>query len=284
MVGFRPCGYAEITIPSQYRNLPVIEITGNAFQGFDNIETVSIPATITTIGSNAFSGCTALADITIPPGVKTISSGMFSGCTSLTAFSIPASVTTIGAGAFCDCPNITSFTVDSLNPNYISVDGIIYTKSQNGGMGTELTAYSGGNPVTSFTIPNGITNIAPYAFSGCTKLETVILPVDRFIYCGFGSFGQTGNFKIIVPYNLRQNYQSNAFWAPYINNFETPSSSVTFNTNGGSSVQGKTIFYGESIELPEPARNGFIFAGGTTTMAIAIIFIRFGTVWTIKQS
>ena len=47
-----------------------------------------------------FSNCTGLTSVTIPNSVTSIGSNAFYGCTSLTSVTIPNSVTSIGESAF----------------------------------------------------------------------------------------------------------------------------------------------------------------------------------------
>ena len=62
-----------------------------------------IPGSVTTIGYRAFNGCDDLTSITIPNSVTTIENYAFQGCSGLTSITIPNSVTTIGYGAFQEC-------------------------------------------------------------------------------------------------------------------------------------------------------------------------------------
>jgi hypothetical protein len=59
---------AEITIPSVYRNLPVIEIATDGFSGYQAITSVTIPSSVTSIGYNAFGRCTGLTSVTFETG------------------------------------------------------------------------------------------------------------------------------------------------------------------------------------------------------------------------
>jgi hypothetical protein len=70
--------------------------------GFGAITGISIPASVTAIGSSAFGGCTSLASITFANGskLKTIGDNAFANCTSLASLTIPASVTSIDVVAF----------------------------------------------------------------------------------------------------------------------------------------------------------------------------------------
>lgn len=71
-----------------------------AFNSCENLETVSLPSTLKSIGNGAFDGCRSLTGITIPSGVTSIGKWAFFGCVSLKNLTIPDSVTQIGEEAF----------------------------------------------------------------------------------------------------------------------------------------------------------------------------------------
>jgi hypothetical protein len=124
---------------------------------------------VTSIGEEAFKYC-ALTSIVIPDGVTTIGNGAFEGCESLTSVTIPDSVTSIEAGALSDCQSLTSINVDTNNPIYSSIDGVLFNKEQ-----TTLIAYPSKKSDT-YAIPNGVTSIENKAFSDCASLISVTIP------------------------------------------------------------------------------------------------------------
>jgi hypothetical protein len=134
---------------------------------------------VTSIGEEAFKYC-ALTSIVIPDGVTTIGNGAFNGCESLTSVTIPDSVTSIEAGALSDCQSLTSINVDTNNPNYCSIDGVLFNKEQ-----TLLIAYPSKKSDT-YAIPNGVTSIGENAFSYCA-FTSIVIP-DGVTTIGNGAF------------------------------------------------------------------------------------------------
>ena len=60
------------------------EISGSAFSGCENFQSITIPDSVTTIGDNAFSRCDNLESVTIPAGVTTIDRSAFSDSNNVT--------------------------------------------------------------------------------------------------------------------------------------------------------------------------------------------------------
>lgn len=67
-------------------------IDEDAFNGCDQLETISIPPGITKIGQRAFMDCTKLNELIIPEGVKEIGEYAFLGCTNLKQIVMPNSI------------------------------------------------------------------------------------------------------------------------------------------------------------------------------------------------
>ena len=156
----------------------VTRIGNDAFAFNTNITSVIIPDTVTTIGNDAFFNAQNITLATIPDSVTTIGSGAFASVFGLTSISIPASVTSIGENAFFSTVGVESFTVDANNPNYASVDGVLFNKNI-----TTLINYplgktiSGGN-VPSYTIPNTVETLDVESFHSSFYLDSIIIPAS----------------------------------------------------------------------------------------------------------
>ena len=159
-----------ITIPSQINGKPVTSIGGAAFYYCSSLTSITIPNSVTSIGSNAFEDCHSLTGITIPNSVTSIGWDAFEDCHSLTSVTIGNSVTSIGVRAFNGCKKLTQINVDKANTTYSSVNGVLFNKDK-----TELIKYPEGKADTSYAIPNGVTSIGGWAFSGCSSLTSVTI-------------------------------------------------------------------------------------------------------------
>ncbi len=170
----KPIGDQIIPENVEYENktYTVTEIDGSAFYKCTDLTSVTIPNTITIIGAYTFSECTSLTSITIPNSVTTIGRGAFSNCSGLTSVTIPNSVTTIGYNdAFWLCSNLTEINVEEDNPNYSSLDGVLFNKEK-----TLLILYPINKPDTEYEIPNTVTTIQRDGFSDCKNLVTLTIP------------------------------------------------------------------------------------------------------------
>ena len=156
-------GLTSITIPNS-----VTAIGSTAFGDCTGLTSINIPNSVTTIGSDVFNGCTGLTSIDIPNSVTSIGYQAFYGCTGLTSIDIPNNVTSIGERAFYGCIGLANMTVVSGNNKYDSrnnCNAIIETSSNTLIAGCKNT-----------NIPNSVTTIGYYAFSGCTSLTSIEIP------------------------------------------------------------------------------------------------------------
>ena len=99
----------------------------------------NISSTVSPFKVAVTSGISYTGDLVIPSTVSyndtvytvtSINQNTFYDCSSLTSVYLPNSINSIGTGAFYGCNGLTSINLDTNNPNFIFVDGILYNKSQ----------------------------------------------------------------------------------------------------------------------------------------------------------
>ena len=118
----------------------------------------------------------------IEEAIETIEERAFAGCSSLTSIEIPANVTNIGLRAFVGCDLLSSVSVSEDNTNYISVDGILYTKDMK-----KILCFPAGKGDSSYIVSDGVEVIADGAFDGCENLVSISLP-ESVTRIGFYAF------------------------------------------------------------------------------------------------
>ena len=133
-------------------------IWSNAFYNCCSLSSITIPDSVTSIGSYAFYDCYSLASITIPDGVTSIGSSSFYYCTSLSSITIPDGVTSIGGNAFYYCYALPSITI----PDSVTSIG--------------NTAFSNCQSLSSITIPDDVTSIGKQVFYCCYSLTSITIP------------------------------------------------------------------------------------------------------------
>ncbi len=179
-----------------------------AFAG-STVTGITIPASVSAIGENAFAEC-AITSLTAPVwalesidaakltsltlvGETTLGATALEGCTELVNLTLPATLTTVEDGALAALIKLTSISVEDGSESFKTVDGSLYSLD-----GTVLYRAVSGTPY--FTVPKGVTAIAPYAFAGLTELFSVTLDDAAVTIIGAGAFkGCTSISRIEIP-------------------------------------------------------------------------------------
>ena len=161
---------SDVVIPSEIEGLPVTTISTGAFY-LSAITSIEVPDTVTSIGEMAFLGCTSLKTVKLSTGVAKIEKNAFGSCSALQEVQVAKD-----------------------NPNFSSLDGVLYSKAQD-----TLVIYPAAKTDAAYTIPSGVTSVAMYAFSENPYLETLTIP-NSVIKVGDSAFFNCKNLRS-VSYN-----------------------------------------------------------------------------------
>ncbi len=163
-----------------------------AFKKCKRLNKVVISNGVTSIRNQAFSFCKSLQEVLIPNSI-TVIEGSFQECNSLTHIAIPGSVITLKEN-FETCRQLESIDVDKSNPNYTSVDGVLFNKDK-----TTILRHPSEKSDKQYIIPDGVKTIGTFTFYGCSRLTEVIIPnsVKRIRRCAF--WGCKSLTSIIIP-------------------------------------------------------------------------------------
>jgi len=190
----------HVVIPETLGGAAVTAIEDSAFgsenpeYACSNLQTISIPDSVITMGPRAFYNCVSLQNITIPGGMDWVAYNAFMNCSSLTSVTIESGVIGIGPNAFSGCTNLIDVSI----PDTV----------------TDISnrAFSSCTSLASVSIPNSVTYLTNDAFLYDSMLTTISVAPDNAMYSstdgvvytnsGNGQTlflcpaGKTGNFVI----------------------------------------------------------------------------------------
>lgn len=183
------------------------EIYNGTFRQRDDITSITIPSTVTTVGSNAAYGCSNLrlvsgsasnckkigaisqsSSYTINVNVGTsIGYNVLTSMSGLTGLIIGSTITSLSNGIGSDCINLASIEVDPNNTTYSSVSNCVINNSHKLIFGCKSSIIPDDGSVTSIGdmafyyclsltsigIPSTVTSIGNSAFAGCSALTEI---------------------------------------------------------------------------------------------------------------
>lgn len=174
----------NVVIPKTIQlNKKQYTVTGIGYNAFynENITQITIPDTITSIGSRAFRFCGKLTNIIIPNSVTYIGRETFDYCKGLTQITLPNGIKTIKKWTFTNCKGLTKIEI----PRNVTNIG--------------QRAFDYCDNLTEIIISDGVKTIGEEAFMGCVNLKKVTIPksVEEIEY---GVFADCNNELTIYTY------------------------------------------------------------------------------------
>ena len=240
-VDFTNHGPYDIDIPSELDHHSVTGLGDYSFATEENasplydihhhnIQSVTIPESVTSIGQSAFESCFSLYSLIIKDAATSIGDSAFDGCSALTTLSLGENITTIGDYAFQNCHNLTNVTIPQsvtsigrqafylTDLNTLTIKGPINSMGYAAFAGctnlTSLSLYDGiqtigeaaflnSTSLEAVTIPQSVTSIGAFAFANCSKLRTITIP-EKVTTIESDTFTGCSNLKsITLPAGLK---------------------------------------------------------------------------------
>lgn len=193
------------------------------------------------IGVEAFSRAKNIAEIVLPDNVVEIKEGAFSQCASLKTITLPSKLKEFNSNIFTGT-NIQHINVSTSNPDYSSIDGIVFSKDMK-----TLIMYPATLEAESYTVPAGVTAIGDEAFRNNKYIKTVVLPTG-LKKIGSAAFNGCSNLADVVFPNTLESIGSSAFGS--CSNLGV----LTFEKNGTASLVIEEYAFQSSgvtkVELP----------------------------------
>lgn len=223
-----------ITVTAPSRDFTFDATTGTIKKYNGNDTVVVIPPTIsswpvTKIGEAALKDNTTITSVTIPASVTEIGSNAFAGCTNLTIVNYAGdwSNLTIQSGN----PAVEDAAKDAANEQLFDFEFILNNTAvvviSYKGTAADVTipsrykgkpvtvidpvAFYNNSAVTSVTIPDSVTAIPDYAFGFCSQLTNISIP-NSVTFIGFSAFNSCTSLKSITLPSSLSTIQSYAFY------------------------------------------------------------------------
>lgn len=143
----------DLEIPATYKGKPVLKIEADVFASNATIKSVTIPASVVSIGDNAFNTLSALESVKFEEGSNpaSLGVGIFAANAKLKEIVLPRSMRTLGEAMFAQ----TAL-------RFVDVPNVVSIPSK---------AFNGCNQLKVVYIKKATTSIGSNAFSGCSSLE-----------------------------------------------------------------------------------------------------------------
>ncbi|MCD7728862.1 MAG: leucine-rich repeat domain-containing protein [Clostridia bacterium] len=180
--------YINETLLTDLKDTDITSISDFSFAGW-NVTSITIPDSVTSIGSAAFNGCSSLVSISIP------FVGSSASATSVSSSTLFGYI--FGTSSYTDGTATKQFyssTSSSYKTYYIPTT--LKTVTITGGKIFYGAFYNCGT-LTKVTLPDSVTSIGSYAFYGCSLLESITIPNNVSKISGSAFYNCTALTEII---------------------------------------------------------------------------------------
>lgn len=253
---FYGSGLAYVTLPNT-----ITSIGSYAFYWCNYLTSIVIPDSVTSIGEYAFWQCSwNLTSATIGNGVTVIPQGCFFGCSKLASVTLPNTLTTIGADAFRTCDSLTTIaipnSVTTIGDHAFYNSGLKFITIPNSVTTIGSNVFQLCDGLTHVTIPNSVTSIGDGVFEYCTNMLYYRFTSTTPPSIGTDVFANDSGCDIYVPEESVNAYKTAENWVtwesrikpydPYIQ-FADPQVPVILNSHGVGSSGRVTYEQAEAV-------------------------------------
>lgn len=151
----------SIVIPNS-----VTTIGESAFE-HTGLSNINIPESVTEIGNRAFLACNSLKEARLSESVQRIGAAAFYWCANLESVNIPESVRYIGASAFERCSSLKTVTISAdtiCNAAFLGCKGLTDVRLGDSVRYIDRAAFADCKSLKTLTIPEKVTRLNPYIF------------------------------------------------------------------------------------------------------------------------
>ncbi len=220
----------------------------NHFRDCNNLKSISLPSTLTNLGSYTFVNCYNLTDIIIPSHIDTIGDETFENCINIKNIVIPSNVKTVKFRAFSNCSKLETLEI------------------QEGVENIEAQVFDNCKKLSNVKIPSTVKALPYGVFFDCTNLGNVYILNNNI---EMHPLDYRTNYTIYCKSNSTAEAFANEHSIPYVVDDDGPT--INFNPNGNSQLakeQTTTVNVTDDKSGIENNRLKYVWSQNTQTPAL----------------